>query len=90
MRPVRIILAELRKRNAILQQAHKLRKANGMEGVYVNADLTPLQQMECKRLRQRRDEERGKPENKGKDVRIQKGRLFIDGKEIDSTAQNFS
>ena len=88
-RPVRIVLADLRKRNTILQQAWKLRNVDGMKGVYVNADLTPLQQRECKRLRQRRDEERGKPENRGKDVRIQKGRLFIDGKEIDSTAQNF-
>ena len=55
-RPLRLVLKDFELKSQILSKAKSLRSSQGFSNVYVNSDLTPLQQSFNKHLRTIRDE----------------------------------
>lgn len=86
-RPVRLVMARFTKKSEILQKSKNLRDTE-YDRFFISSDLTPYQQMENKRLRDRKREEMNNPKNRGKRVFISKGSLYVDDVVIDSFQKN--
>lgn len=86
-RPIKLVLQDFRKKIDIMKAAKELRNMEDFKHVYINNDLTPLQQERDRLLRKRRNEERAKPENSGKSIRISKGALYINDQKIQDSRE---
>ncbi len=81
-RPIRATFKELSKRNYILSKAKNLRYVEDMKHIYINSDLTPIQQSYNRNLREFRNKLRSKPENEGKHVYIWNNSVYIDNQKV--------
>ena len=88
-RLIKVVLRDPSMKQEILRAARDLQNVSGMANVYINNDLTPIQQEFGRHLRQIRDRERIKPENATKNVRIYNGAVYIDNVKVDENKQNF-
>ena len=88
-RPIRVILRDVSRKREILSLAKHLKTLQGMKNIFVNNDLTPREQELGKRLRLRRNEERSKPENAGKSIRIYRGAIYVNDVKVEENVQNF-
>lgn len=74
-RPLRIVVENQGRRNAILEKAKNLKQAGGdYSRIYVKKDVHPAVRKEMARLRNREKEEKEKPENVGVNI-------YYDGKD---------
>ena len=87
--PIKMTFYDQSKRDKVLYSSKKLKNSDSTKHIFLNSDLTPLQQREFQRLRTLRIEEMKKPENHGKKIYIHKGALMIDGRKLESLTQNF-
>lgn len=71
-RPMRITGLDIGEKSELLRKARSLRNNSDYEGVYINPDLTPLQQHEAKLLR---DELKKRRENGHHDLIIRNGKI---------------
>ena len=75
---VRLPTVELR--NVILENAKKLKTVSDpWNQVYIKKDLHPVYQKENKRIYKKLYEMKQDPENAGKDIKVVKGQLILDG-----------
>lgn len=87
-RPIKVTLAHPADRERILSNARRLKQSNceQLKKVYVKKDANPLVRQEQARLREVLRREKEKPENTGKQVKIdyKQNKVFVGELEIDS------
>ena len=91
-RPIKVVFRDFSQKLALLKASKELKNSDDLKNVFINNDLTPVQQERERLLRKRRDEERAKPQNSGKSVRIFRGALYVGDEKIayiDEYNENF-
>ena len=85
-RPVKVVLSNASDRGAILGNAKRLKTGDDkFKTVYIKKDVHPLIRKELARLREVTSQEKGKPENQGRNVYYdyKQRKVYVDGVVID-------